>query len=177
MKKNAKELYQKIVDAEVGELISTRYKGMNYDSTIESALRQQGYKEGFDYNREFDWNTAQSFIKKLSNNITDYKEPIHDIKVGDIIYNSWGYEQTNIDYYQVVKTTNKTISLIKLNTKILEYGKQFMTGRSEPIKNDFTDDKIIRKTPYLFMNKWSINFDYGAGMLWDGEPMTFTNYA
>ena len=26
----------------------------------------------------------------------------HDVKVGDIYYTSWGYDQTNIDFYEVV---------------------------------------------------------------------------
>jgi hypothetical protein len=28
-------------------------------------------------------------------------------KVGDIFRNSWGYDQTNVDYYQVVRVTAK----------------------------------------------------------------------
>lgn len=30
-------------------------------------------------------------------------------QLGDIIYNSWGYEQTNVEFYQVVRMTAKTI--------------------------------------------------------------------
>lgn len=30
-------------------------------------------------------------------------------QIGDIIYNSWGYEQTNVEFYQVVRMTAKTI--------------------------------------------------------------------
>ena len=30
------------------------------------------------------------------------------IKVGDIFYRSWGYEQTNIDYYIVTKKIGKS---------------------------------------------------------------------
>lgn len=177
MKKNAKELYQKIVDAKVGDKINVRYKGINYNSTIEDALLQQGYKEGKDFERTFDWNTCEHFIKKLSNSITEYKEPIHDIKVGDIIYNSWGYEQTNIDFYQVIKTTKKTVSLRKISDKIERYSNELMSGAKVADKDNFISDEVIRKTPKYFMNQWNIDFEYGAGTVWDKTPMSFSCYA
>ena len=34
----------------------------------------------------------------------------HTLKVGDVVYNSWGWEQTNIDWYQVVRTSRKRLS-------------------------------------------------------------------
>jgi hypothetical protein len=30
-------------------------------------------------------------------------KPKHDVKVGDIFQCSWGYDQTNIDYYEVTR--------------------------------------------------------------------------
>lgn len=42
------------------------------------------------------------------------------IKEGSIFYSSWGYDQTNIDFYQVVKATAKTVWLRKLNAKVEE---------------------------------------------------------
>lgn len=38
----------------------------------------------------------------------------HDLKLGDILYASWGYDQTNIDYYKVVKTTKCTVDLVSI---------------------------------------------------------------
>jgi hypothetical protein len=35
-------------------------------------------------------------------------------KVGDIVYNSWGYEQTNIEFYRVTKVLPKSIELKQL---------------------------------------------------------------
>ena len=41
-------------------------------------------------------------------------------QVGDILVNSWGWEQTNIDYYQVVKVGNKTIDIQAIYSKVVE---------------------------------------------------------
>lgn len=58
--------------------------------------------------------------------------------VGDILYSSWGYDQTNIDFYQVVKVTAKTITVKEISYKS-EYDSS-MSGYKVPVKNSFVDD-------------------------------------
>ena len=58
--------------------------------------------------------------------------------VGDILYSSWGYDQTNIDFYQVVKVTAKTITVKEINYKS-DYDSS-MSGYKVPVKNAFIDD-------------------------------------
>lgn len=177
MKKNAKEIYNKIVTANIGELISTRHKnGTNYEYTITDALNQQGYKKGVDFDTVFDWGKCQTYIKKLAK-IKPYSEPKHDIKIGDIFYNSWGYDQTNIDFYQVISTTAKTITLRRIKGCSDDYNSYHMTGSTVAVKDAFCSDELIRKTPYLRGGEWRINFEYGAGSQWDGSPMRFSCYA
>jgi hypothetical protein len=177
MKKNASEVYGKIVNANIGELVSTRHKnGINYEYTITDALTEQGYKKGIDFDTTFDWGKCQTYIKKLAE-IKPYAEPKHNIKAGDIFYNSWGYEQTNIDFYQVVSTTAKTITLRKIKGTSNDYDSYHMTGSKMPAKDSFCNAELIRKTPYLLGGEWRINFEYGAGSQWDGSPMSFSCYA
>lgn len=176
MKKNAKEVYNKIVTANIGDLISTRHKDKNYEYTITDALQQQGYIKGKDFDTEYNWNTHQIYIKKLSE-IKEYQEPQHNITAGDIFYHSWGYEQTNIDYYQVIKTTKKTITVRRIKGKTEKYDGYNMTGLVNPFKDNFVNDEEIKKTPYLLNDKWYINFEYGVGCRWEGEAMRFSSYA
>lgn len=177
MKKNASEIYNNIVNAQIGELVSTRHKnGINYEYTITDALTEQGYKRGIDYDSVFDWGKCQNYIKKLAE-IKPYKEPKHNIKIGDIFYNDWGWEQTNIDFYQVVKTTAKTITLRRVKDTSNDYNSYQMSGSKIPIKDDFCNDELLRKTPYLLSGKWWVNFEYGAGSQWDGKPMNYSCYA
>ena len=37
----------------------------------------------------------------------------HSFKVGDILYSSWGYEQTNIDFYQVAELNGSSMVTLK----------------------------------------------------------------
>ncbi len=101
----------------------------------------------------------------------------HNYKVGDIIYNSWGYEQTNIDFYQVVKTTKKTITIQRIAQKTNETG--FMSGNTEPIRDKFISDEKLVKRPYLIgSDQWYINFSHGVGCkLNENEILSCSWYA
>lgn len=35
--------------------------------------------------------------------------------VGDVLCSTWGYDQTNYDFYKVIKTTAKTVTLEKMS--------------------------------------------------------------
>jgi hypothetical protein len=45
----------------------------------------------------------QDHAKRVSDRRKAASAYQHDVKVGDIFRSSWGYDQTNIDYYQVVR--------------------------------------------------------------------------
>ena len=57
-------------------------------------------------------------------------------KVGTIFYSSWGYGQTNINFYQVVKVRGKmTVDYRGIGCTVINDGN--MTGRKSPIKGKF----------------------------------------
>ena len=177
MKKCASEIYARLVAAPVGARVSTRHaNGISYSQSVESALIDQGYSRRVHFDSDYDYRTHDFVIIKHAE-IRPYEEPKHDIKVGDVFTYSWGYEQTNIDFFQVVATTEKTVSIRKIKAGQEDYDHQFMSGHKVAIKNAFASDEIVRKTPYYFNGRWHINFDYGTGCKWDGKPELFTCYA
>ena len=40
------------------------------------------------------------------------------MKQGDIFVSSWGYDQTNVDFHEVVKVAAKTVTLIPIERKV-----------------------------------------------------------
>ena len=46
--------------------------------------------------------------------VTKVEKPLPTVNVGDIYVCSWGYDQTNIDYYKVVNVKNKTVNLVSI---------------------------------------------------------------
>jgi hypothetical protein len=55
--------------------------------------------------------------------------------VGQILHTSWGYDQTNIDYFQVVAVGKMSITVCEINASCKEDG--FMTGNAIPKKDNF----------------------------------------
>jgi len=177
MKKCANEIYNKIAEAKIGVPIGTRHaNGMEYSYTIEDMLKQQGYKKGINYLSSYDYPTHQTFIVKLTD-IKPFKQPQHNIQIGDIFYNSWGYDQTNVDFFQVVSTTTKTITLREIKAADVNYNAYQMSGNKKAAKDQFCSNELIRKTPYLMGGQWRISFEFGAGSQWDGSPMSYSCYA
>lgn len=50
------------------------------------------------------------------------KETIKNpFEVGQLLYNSWGYEQTNIDFFQIVEVKDRSVMVQKIGQTVVEY--------------------------------------------------------
>ncbi len=96
------------------------------------------------------------------------------ITVGDIFNYTWGYDQTNQDFYKVTRKSNYCVWVRKLKTKVEETG--FMSGNETPI-NEFETERELRKMPYLYREKPSLSFSFGCCNKWDGKPTQSSWYA
>ena len=78
------------------------------------------------------------------------------VKVGDLFYDSWGWEQTNIDFYQVVGLRGKTQVVLKaikskkvpdgfMSCKVSPMVGAFKTGSYKTRQINGADDSIIRR--------------------------------
>ncbi len=54
----------------------------------------------------------------------------HSLKIGSILYTSWGYDQTNVDFYVVTRTTEKSVWIRKIVQDFESTG--FMAGKCWP---------------------------------------------
>jgi hypothetical protein len=97
----------------------------------------------------------------------------HSIKLGDILYSTWGYDQTNVSFFEVVKVTRSTVSIRELKASISENG--FMSGVSVPCKNNYHSNEILvrRVRSSGSVRVWS----FATAFLWDGDPVRCSWYA
>ena len=113
-------------------------------------------------------------------------------QVGDILVASWGYDQTNIDFYKVVKATEKSVWLQQVNSQIVDNSN---VGQDKVVPTDSSEYRVrnwdeeadewgnvnhyITKTHPV--NRYKIHSDYSDGYyvrlnsysfarLWDGKP-------
>ena len=78
--------------------------------------------------------------KKIKN-----KSDLLNVKVGDIFKDSWGYEQTNVDYFQVVaKPSSSFIVVKKINYELIDETVSNMSAYVKPLINSFKNDEELK---------------------------------
>jgi hypothetical protein len=93
------------------------------------------------------------------------KEFQHDYKVGDILDSSWGYDQTNHDFYVVTKVIGKQIEIREVAKKVVR--EERTAEYVVPVPAHFVGPPM-RKTPqkggYVRLTS------YSSASKWDGKP-------
>lgn len=97
----------------------------------------------------------------------------HGLSIGDILVSSWGYDQTNIDFYQVVGFSGKiTIELRPIERNVIAVT-EYMSGTVMPRRDAFISSPFKGR------------FSHGAVTVgyhqfarpWNGKPEHYTSYA
>lgn len=118
-------------------------------------------------------------LKKIENNKIIKEEIKSSVKPGDIFAASWGYDQTNVDFYQVIKCTDKTAVLKEIES-IEEYNGD-MAGYCKPIKNKFINDKELKKRlfcwPDMIPAVKIADYETAYKMMDENEKQYFSRYA
>lgn len=98
----------------------------------------------------------------------------HNLEVGHVFFTIWGYEQTNVNFYQVIELKGaKTVVLRELQ-KISEH-RGNMAGTCTPAMGQFCagSEPITRRVGADKRVKIS---EAQSGQLWDGQPLNWTAY-
>jgi hypothetical protein len=97
--------------------------------------------------------------------IEEKKQFKHSLKVGDILTSSWGYDQTNVDFYEVTAAGEKSVKIREIASKThhTEVGSDYVVA----VPGHFTGPemlKIVGKNNSLHINnsQWAYP--------WDGQP-------
>ena len=98
----------------------------------------------------------------------------HTLVLGDVIYNSWGYDQTNVDFYEVVKTSANFVWLQPIARDLKETGS--MCGQVTAIPGR-RHGEITQHRVTVYNDRNSVHFEFGAGSKWDGTPKYCSWYA
>lgn len=98
----------------------------------------------------------------------------HPLQIGSILYASWGYEQTNIDFYQVIELIGTTIVVLRelAQEEITEWNNQFC-GKTTPKPNCFIDEPFRKRANAegrVRMNSFS------HASRWGGAPLYYSSY-
>jgi hypothetical protein len=127
----------------------------------------------------------------MDNIATVVKVEITQPKVGDILYSSWGYDQTNIEFFKVVKVSEFSVWIQEIGKKVVEVtgwahqnvvpvdSAEYQVRNWDNEKDDWDNvNTFITKTHPIQRKKIQ---DYGDGYgvslnsfssawIWDGKP-------
>lgn len=94
------------------------------------------------------------------------------LQVGHVLYASWGYEQTNIDWYQVTDLVGDTmVELRKIAGQVTDYDARDQ-GRVVPQIDAFTGEPIRRRAKGDGVKIDDVRW----ASLWDGRPKSWSSY-
>jgi len=108
---------------------------------------------------------------------------------GEIIYNSWGYDQTNIDFYKILERKGNYITIVEMNQE--EYknpnppreprSPNELWGQGQVVPTTVkSGDKPFRRMVRIDRDGKELGVQiasYGWAKLWDGKPAHYTSYA
>lgn len=97
-------------------------------------------------------------------------------KVGEILYNSWGYEQTTIDFYQVVEVEKRSVVLRKIQKETVKEG-GFMSRYVVARKDEWAGEPFMKVVNFLGDGQATCSMDHGILSPWDGKSLLQTEYA
>lgn len=97
-------------------------------------------------------------------------------KVGDILYSSWGYDQTNIDFYEVRRVMGSMIVIQELENKIVRNDGPM--HYVVPITGQYKGAPLRRKFGPRWNGKgYAVSVHSSASAsLWDGTPKGETGW-
>ncbi len=114
-------------------------------------------------------------IKERKQRETKRKEEmINSVKIGDIFVSSWGYDQTNVDAYQVIEKKSKTLVLAEIRLAQVSGTESYMSCRVVPVKDAFIDKNITIKKLISF-NGIKIS-SYNWASKWDGKSSYYNSW-
>lgn len=92
----------------------------------------------------------------------------HPLQPGDILYSSWGYDQTNVDYYEVLSISKAMAVIQKIEKRILPGGGRG-SDKVVPVPGKMHPrSKPLRKRP---RSDGSVTLSsYANAYPWDGKP-------
>ena len=99
---------------------------------------------------------------------------LESVKEGDMYVASWGWEQTNIDAYQVIAKKGATVTLREIATASVEGTEGFMSDQCVPVKNEFIGGEFKKRITGKYINIDDVRM---AGLTEEGKTFYRSWYA
>jgi hypothetical protein len=112
----------------------------------------------------------KKWMERKEQDKKEKREFSHSLVEGDFLSSSWGYDQTNVDFYQVTRVIGKMVEIRQVASKVVK--SRPPQDYVEPVKNRFTGSKMKKRVGVGDSVKVS---SHSHARKWDGKPMYQTS--
>lgn len=158
----------------------TKYSVIAYSGKRNSYDFYEGYGSGEDRaTRVIKWlDRIKKHEQAVKERRAQRNQP-HTLKVGDILNASWGYDQTNVDFFQVVEVPSKNYVMVKeIGQSTVAGSEGFMSCHVMPVKDNFINGwKLKGEAKRVKVSGNSIKVEGIRASLWDGRACYNSWYA
>ena len=123
--------------------------------------------------------TIENNISRIEskNKYKEERTKPHTLKVGDILYCSWGYDQTQVDYFRVKSILGKRkIKIVGLGTSLKDDGLHDKATPSDEVGNHWTKKEDNFELVKIANSNNSVKISsFAYAYLWDGQAKYSTN--
>jgi uracil-DNA glycosylase len=111
----------------------------------------------------------KQYIDRKKEQQQERSDFVHGLKPGDIMVCSWGYDQTNIDFYQIVEVRGKNVVIREIASKIVGH-EGAPQEEVMPVPNHFVGEPMVKR-PGGSSGRPSVKVhSFASAHLWDGKP-------
>lgn len=98
----------------------------------------------------------------------------NSLQIGSILYASWGYDQTNIDFYEVTNLIGScTLELRELGQNQISDGSG-LSGKTKPIPGNYISQPFRKRINI----RGSVKIDeVSRARIWSGTELYYSSYA
>ena len=129
-----------------------------------------------------------TYLKQVKS-IADYREQrktnkvlqSNPVKPSDVFYTSWGYDQTNVEFYQVTEVKGLFVWIRQIRGSHVEGSEGFMCANVVAVPDSFVENaETIKKRVLTYDGGKSVYLkisDSANAWVWDGRPKYSSWYA
>tara|TARA_Y100000310_G_scaffold307482_1_gene349605 strand:- start:5450 stop:5830 length:381 start_codon:yes stop_codon:yes gene_type:complete len=97
------------------------------------------------------------------------------LEPGTVLVNSWGYDQTNIDFYEVVSKTKASVKIRPIGSEEVEDSRLAMQGTCRPVRGQYTGDTQTRRIGPGYVKVG--HYDFQTATIADRDSYRYSTYA
>ncbi|HEX8865371.1 MAG TPA: hypothetical protein VF821_06895 [Lentzea sp.] len=118
------------------------------------------------------------------------RECASSVEVGTVFAHSWGYDQTNVDFYQVVAKRGQMVEVRPIASTEIDGTAMAMSGHVTPVPGAFITksyklqdahgnykQSLTKRLQFTDSGAPYLSFEYGWCGVWEGKPMYSSWYA